>query len=377
MTWGAVAVVGLLVAALVVWPASTPAHAGDPRIERAQEQRRQAQQHLDGVLQHLRAVEAEVARAEAELAGLTSKTDAHREDARQATAAVAHLAQTSYRYGSADPTLALLASDSPDQAMEHARLLGVVARQGREGYEAASAARIRTQVAAEEADRVAATLAASRDELERTRREAAGLVATAQREEEEARTVVAAEQAAAARARAAREAAAAAASRPARGGSSSSAPADGPVDAPASAPASAAAPVAGGVACPVGRPHSYSDTWGAARSGGRAHKGTDILAARGIPIYAYESGVVSRLNSNRLGGISLYLQGNSGNRYYYTHLQGYVAGLSAGQQVSAGQQIAINGDTGNARGIPHLHFEVFPGGGGNANPYPYVRRACG
>ncbi|CAN5886811.1 hypothetical protein BH23ACT8_BH23ACT8_00200 [soil metagenome] len=134
---------------------------------------------------------------------------------------------------------------------------------------------------------------------------------------------------------------------------------------------------AGGVACPVGQPRSYSDTWGAPRSGGRAHKGTDIMAPMGTPIYAYESGTITRTNANRLGGISLYLAGDSGNLYYYTHLQGYVGGVSAGQRVSVGEHIASNGDSGNAAGIPHLHFEVMPGGGGNVNPYPYVQRACG
>ena len=373
-------VVGLVIAALVVaWPGSLPANAGDPRIERAQEQRRGAQERLDGVLQRLSELQAGVASAETELERLTATVDAHRKDADHATTAVALLAQASYRYGSADPTLALLSSGSPGEALAQARLLGLIAKQSRAGFEAASAVTwVRTRAA--DAAKAAALLRVRRDELDQAREEAAGLVAAAEREEQQARAVVEAERAAAEARRAAADAERAAAartttapraaaqSRPARGASPS---------APSNAAAGPSAPISGGIACPVGQPRSYSDTYGAARSGGRAHKGTDILAPRGTPIYAYESGTISRMNSNRLGGISLYLNGASGTRYYYTHLQGYVGGLSAGQSVSSGQQIALNGDTGNARGIPHLHFEVMPGGGGNVNPYPYVRRACG
>lgn len=349
--------VGLLVAALALaWPASPPAHAGDPRVESAVEKRQAAQQRLDEVLQRLGDLQAQVTAAEEELGRLVAAVDAHQDDAEQATAAVARLAQAAYRHGSVDPALALLASDTPGAALAQARLLGVVAQQSRAGYEAASAARVRTQVAADEAARAAEVVRARRDELEQARQEAGELVAAAERAESAARATVEAERSAAARARSARQQA----SRPAR-----------------SAPAADPAPVRGGVACPVGQPRSYSDTYGAPRSGGRSHRGTDILAPRGTGIYAYESGTISRMNSNRLGGISLYLSGDSGNRYYYTHLQGYVAGLSSGQRVDVGQPIAHNGDTGNARGIPHLHFEVMPGGGGNVNPYPYVRRACG
>ena len=34
-----------------------------------------------------------------------------------------------------------------------------------------------------------------------------------------------------------------------------------------------------------------------------------------------------------------------------------------GARISAGEQVAWNGDSGDASGNPHLHFEVHPNGG--------------
>jgi murein DD-endopeptidase MepM/ murein hydrolase activator NlpD len=128
--------------------------------------------------------------------------------------------------------------------------------------------------------------------------------------------------------------------------------------------------------CPVSKPYSYVDSWGAARSGGRAHKGTDIMNPLGNKVHAIVDGVISRQTNSSLGGISLYLQGDNGIEYYYAHLMRYASAV--GQRVKAGELIAINGQTGNARfTAPHVHFEVHPGGGAPVDPYPYVRAACG
>ncbi len=138
------------------------------------------------------------------------------------------------------------------------------------------------------------------------------------------------------------------------------------------------APTTGGMACPVNGAVAYTDTWGAPRSGGRRHKGVDMMAARGTPLAAIESGTIQRLSNSRLGGISIYLRGNSGDVYYYAHLEGYASGLGRGQAVSAGQTIGYNGSSGNAHySNPHLHFEHHPGGGGAINPYPLVKGLCG
>jgi peptidoglycan LD-endopeptidase LytH len=344
------------------------ADAADPRLQQAEQARQEAQARLVEVLDRLHAVEAELAGAEASLAQLAAQEEVHQESASVANNALAYRVRAAYKRGQVDPSLAMLSLTSPAQATEHARLLGMLATRSRADIESASAARIRTRASAAEVAHITEELRERRGAVEGVRAEAAALLAQAEQQEQQVRATIAAEQAARereARERAERERAAKAARQRA------SAPR------PTRMAAGASAPVAGNVACPIGPPRSYSDTYGAPRSGGRSHRGTDIVAPRGTPVFAYENGAITRMSTSRLGGISLYLRGDSGHLYYYAHLQGYVAGLSAGQRVGVGQHIAFNGDTGNARGIPHLHFEVMPGGGGNVNPYPYVRRACG
>ncbi|MCX8033231.1 MAG: peptidoglycan DD-metalloendopeptidase family protein [Thermoleophilia bacterium] len=126
---------------------------------------------------------------------------------------------------------------------------------------------------------------------------------------------------------------------------------------------------------PVDGPHSYTNTWGAPRSGGRTHKGTDILAPRGTPVVACVSGVISRTNprDTGLGGITIWLRGDNGYSYYYAHLDGIASGIRPGVRVRAGQLLGWVGDTGNADGCYHLHFEMHPGGGAAVNPYATLR----
>ncbi len=123
--------------------------------------------------------------------------------------------------------------------------------------------------------------------------------------------------------------------------------------------------------CPVQGPRAFSNDWGQPRSGGRVHQGNDILSPRGTPIVAPVSGNVRHHNSS-LGGLSFYLSGDDGNTYYGTHMQSY----AASGRVSAGTVVGYNGDSGNARGTPHLHFEIHPGGGSPVNPYPTLTKYC-
>jgi hypothetical protein len=136
--------------------------------------------------------------------------------------------------------------------------------------------------------------------------------------------------------------------------------------------------IVGGMACPVAGPVSFSDTWGAPRSGGRTHKGTDLIAPHSAPLVAVENGVIDRASDieQGLGGITMWLRGDSGTRYYYAHNS--VNAARIGDRVAVGQIIAYVGNTGNARtSVPHLHFELHPGGGDAVNPYPTLTRICG
>lgn len=120
----------------------------------------------------------------------------------------------------------------------------------------------------------------------------------------------------------------------------------------------------------------FTNSWGAPRSGGRGHRGTDMFAPWNEPMYAVAAGTVY-IRSGGLGGKVVWLTANNGVAYYYAHLNDW--NVSNGQRVSQGQTIGFNGDSGNARGgRPHLHFEIHPGGRGSpaVNPYPTLISAC-
>ncbi len=129
-----------------------------------------------------------------------------------------------------------------------------------------------------------------------------------------------------------------------------------------------------GVVCPVAGASWFIDTWGAPRSGGRTHKGTDLAAAYGTKLVAMNSGKV-RLNWHSLGGRQVYIYSDDGNFYYYAHLSGWAPGLATGQRVNKGQLIGYVGTTGNATAsVLHLGLGLI--GGSLVNPYPTVRRVC-
>jgi peptidoglycan LD-endopeptidase LytH len=138
------------------------------------------------------------------------------------------------------------------------------------------------------------------------------------------------------------------------------------------AAAAAAAEGAGAAGGGGGAPSSsFADTFGAPRSGGRSHAGVDMMGSYGQPVYAALPGTVSH-SSSSLGGNQAYVHSSGGTYTFYAHLQGF---SDASGTVEAGTLIGYIGDTGNATGTPHLHFEYHPNGV-LVNPTPYVSAVC-
>jgi peptidoglycan LD-endopeptidase LytH len=128
--------------------------------------------------------------------------------------------------------------------------------------------------------------------------------------------------------------------------------------------------------CPVQGPVSFTDTFGAPRSGGRRHQGNDLFAPAGTPLVAVTNGSVF-FQGDPLGGNAAYVEGDDGNTYYYAHLRDYVGGA---RSVTAGELIGHLGNTGDAEDAPpQLHFEIRPGGpnGHAIDPYPTLAAHCG
>ena len=89
--------------------------------------------------------------------------------------------------------------------------------------------------------------------------------------------------------------------------------------------------------------------------GSTNHKGIDIAAPRGTPVYAADGGTVTY--SGWMSGYGYLVRIDHGNGYvtYYGHNSSLTA--SVGQHVYKGQQIARVGSTGNSTGN-HCHFEI-------------------
>lgn len=369
----------MLVVALiaVVLPSSLRAEARTLQdIERELEQAEQQRERIDGRIaessERIEDLEVRIAALDAEREQLAAEVAALRGQVDELEELIAQRLRTSFMHGSGlDPVTVFLGSDDPSGALTRAQVVGrlVAADQARsesllaartelsaaeqrlaagsrelaearaEQLEASAQLQAAFEEAGELIDELSAEARAERERLERERRERERL----ERERRE---------------RLERERAAAAAASSGGGGTGGGGTGGG------------------GYACPLDHPRHFTDSWGAPRSGGRAHRGTDLMGPYGIPVRAITSGTWTIQRPGPSAGLWGILRGDDGTSYWYLHLASHTVGNGA--RVRAGQQVGTNGSTGNASpGAPHVHFEQHPGGGSAINPYPLLRRVCG
>lgn len=103
--------------------------------------------------------------------------------------------------------------------------------------------------------------------------------------------------------------------------------------------------------------------------GRRAHKGVDLAAPTGTPIYATADGTVSKAEWFSSYGLYVSLEHGGDIQTRYGHMSR--VSVQSGQQVKKGDIIGYVGSTGRSTG-PHLHYEVRIAGNA-VNPLPYMQ----
>lgn len=145
-----------------------------------------------------------------------------------------------------------------------------------------------------------------------------------------------------------------------------------------------AAPVAveGGGVFPTVADAPVSSNYGP-RVGGM-HRGIDIAAPHGSPVYAFWPGTVVAAQDSGVQGFGGWVVLDhqvDGKRMstVYGHMEPGQVHVSVGQTVAAGEHIADVGSAGESSG-PHLHFEVLEGSRMDASPKwvdpaPFIKKA--
>ena len=147
---------------------------------------------------------------------------------------------------------------------------------------------------------------------------------------------------------------------------------------------------------PIAGAGTYTDTFGACRSGcSRGHEGTDIMAPKLSKAVAATDARVVRLKAaatpDGSQGNYLMLEDADGWEYWYVHVNNdspgtddganppewiFAPGIELGSEVVAGEHVAYVGDSGNAeRSGSHLHFEIHKPDGSVINPYRSLNEA--
>lgn len=99
--------------------------------------------------------------------------------------------------------------------------------------------------------------------------------------------------------------------------------------------------------------YTISSPFGA--RGGEFHRGLDLAAPQGEPIYASKAGTVIKAEFHPSWGNVVAIEHEDGTTALYAHQQEYQ--VKVGDKVKQGQIIGYIGSTGNSTGS-HLHFEL-------------------
>ncbi|QIJ65805.1 M23 family metallopeptidase [Streptomyces sp. JB150] len=142
---------------------------------------------------------------------------------------------------------------------------------------------------------------------------------------------------------------------------------------PQTSTAAQAATVAGGHTAPVagaGIGTAYKVAGSMWSSG--YHTGVDFVVPTGTSLKAVGAGTVVSAGWAGAYGNQVVIKLADGYYAQYAHLS--ALSVSAGQSVTAGQQVGLSGSTGNSTG-PHLHFEIrtTPDYGSDVDPVAYLR----
>jgi len=126
---------------------------------------------------------------------------------------------------------------------------------------------------------------------------------------------------------------------------------------------------------------NYGSRCPPARGASSFHRGIDLAAPDGTPLYAIQAGTITKVVDGVKGGTGgtvILATTINGERvdFFYHHMGNSSQYVKAGDVVTAGQQISGVGSTGVSTG-PHLHIEVWEGGygeGESTNPELYFKK---
>lgn len=308
---------------------------GADKLDRVVEHRQQVQAELDRAVAAYEDLRGRLAQARDELASIEQRTAALRRQATEVSRLMDLRARLAFQRGDGSLLSSLLSAEGISGAVERAELLSAVTRRDRAQLEEATNLQVRLRQSRRLLTEKRDQLAALEDQFSERTHELTHQLEQLQSRERALRTRLARQR------------------RIRRGVQN------------------------GTYSCIMQRPYHFRDTWGAPRSGGRSHQGTDVMGLWKAEVYAFTNGRISRISHSGLGGLGVYLWGDDGNEYYYAHLHSTAAGVHVGMRVEAGQLIAYNGASGNAhQSAPHVHLELHPGGGGAVNPFDWLAAAC-